>query len=362
MKFVWFGNKVLICCSIGLSLCLNAAIAAGNQRQAGASAPGTVKLQVPPAPKTVNSANDSAKKKNNSQTINVSLKMSEQFVLQSRDISSPGKKWQSFSDYLTVQPASSKLPYFVTVVNGTTAANRFQDVRVYLGRTLIATVKDFNTQGVLSRDISKFLSSGQNLLTVQCVGPAGAKLNWKFTTPKLIISKVSPKEIGPTDKITIDGNNFSDTIAVNQVFIEDRPATVVSAKAKSLQVKLPNNVIGGKTKLYVVVGSQRSAPIDITIKAAPSIEGVDMVSTAPGQPLQITGKGFSPVASENAVMVGAYPAQVVAASPTSLDIIVPLGLDAQCPSWDVPITVKTNGMDSVDPYHAGRINIQQRVY
>jgi hypothetical protein len=284
----------------------------------------------------------------------------EEVVLQSRDIGSFGLQWQSFSDYLTVPKGCDQIPLNVTFTNGPT--NPFQNLRITLAGKSIATIKDFSGRTTLSRNLTGAIGVGDSLLTVQVYGPVGSKLNWKFTTAKIVVTKVNPNSFGPTDKITIEGRNFSDHAGVTQVLIGNKQATVVSAKSTSLQIKPPTGLAGGKTTLVVMVGNQKSTPIQVTIKGAPEIHGVNMVSTAPGQPLTITGSGFSTVASENEVMIGPYQAEIISVSPTSIECRVPLGLDEISPAWYLPVKVKTNNIESTDPTNSGKINIQSRVF
>lgn len=226
----------------------------------------------------------------------------------------------------------------------------------------MATVKDFNNQLVLTRNLTGALGVGESLLTVQAYGPAGAQLNWKFTTPRIVVTRANPNSFALTDKVVIEGRNFSDRPNGTQVFIDDKPATIVSATATSIEIKPPNNLMGGKANLIVMVGTQKSAPVPITIKGNPEIQGVNMLSTAPGQPLTITGKGFSPIASENVVMIGPYQAEVTNSSSTAIQCIVPLDLNSMSPVYGLPIKVKTNNMESKDANNMGRIDIQTRIY
>ena len=287
----------------------------------------------------------------------------EQLVLQSRDISSFGPQWQVFSDYLTVPKGSGDMPLSLVVINGSGSGIPFQDLRIGLAGKSLATVKDFKGQPLtLTKKLTGALGVGDSLLTVQAYGPMGAKLKWKFVTRKIIATKVNPSSFGPTDKVIIEGRNFSDKISGNQVLIGDKTATIVSAKSTSLEIKPPTGLLSGKANLVVVVGTRKSAPLSVTIKGAPEIDSIGNISTAPGQPLVITGKGFSPIASENQVMFGSYSAQVTSCTPTSIECIVPLALDSVSPVWDVPIKVKTNGMSSTDPQNVSKINIQLRVF
>ncbi len=357
MKFALLTTKLGIFSIIGFSLCATNGLATNTNT--GVLPGKAVQLQAPPTPKSVTPAANQAKPVAKPAEV---IQGGEQVVLQSRDIGSLGPKWQSFSDYLTVAKGCDQIPLYLTFTNGPAPTLRFQDLRIYLAGKPIATIKDFNDQAVLTRNLSRALGVGDSLLTVQALGRAGAKLNWQFTTPKIVVTKVNPNSFGPTDKIIVEGRNFSDRPNVSQVFIGSKPATVVSARSNSLEIKLPSGIIAGKASLYVVVGTQKSNSIEVTVKGAPEIEGVSMVSTAPGQPLTITGRGFSPLTGENTVTIGGYQAEVTSAGPTSIQCIVPLGLDSVSPAWDLPVKVKTNGMDSTDPYEKGRINIQLRVF
>ncbi len=283
----------------------------------------------------------------------------EQITLQSRDLSSYGPSWQSFSDYLTVAKDWGQIPLFLSFVNGANGNPRFQDVRISLAGKSLATIKDFSKQSTLTRNLTGAVGVGDSLLSVQVFGKAGSQLTWKFTTPKVVVSSISPKEVGVNDKITINGKNFSDHPTVNQVYFDKAKAEVISARPNQLVVKVPS-VQGGKADLTVAVGPSRSTPFKVTLKGSPEIDSVDHISTAPGQPLTITGKGFSPVASENQVFFGSLPAEIVSCSANSITCIVPD--PGNYPMWDIPITIKTRGMESKDPDKKGTINVQLRVF
>jgi hypothetical protein len=70
-----------------------------------------------------------------------------------------------------------------------------------------------------------------------------------------------------------------------------------------------------------------------------SITGVTPDPLVEGQSAQITGTGFEAVISNVTVTVDGVPAQVTAATTTTIDIVVP---QTQCfPARDVPVTVTT---------------------
>jgi hypothetical protein len=396
MKSTFLTTKLGVFCLMGFSICLTDAWAANQIKstktvttvtKASSSNPGFInkskmgwpnsgagyrfrpvstvrsvnstRLQSPPAPQTIMPLVNKSKPA----IIPGSMGMQgDQVVLQSRDIGSFGSKWQSFSDYLSVPKGCEQIPFYITFTNGPTAARRFQDLRISVSGKPIASMKDFGGQPILTRNLSGALTTGDSLLTIQALGPTGAQLNWKLSTPKIVVNRVNPNAFSPADKVIVEGRNFSDRAGVTQVFIDNKPATVISAKSNSLEIRPPKGILGGKTTLYVMIGGQKSAPIQVTIKGAPEIQSVSMLSTAPGQPLTITGTGFSANTAENQVTIGGYPAEITSVSPTAIQCIVPLALDAINPAYDLPVKVKTNKMESTDPTNSGKINIQLRVF
>ncbi len=337
-----------------------------NLNTASTSAPGRlqIKLQQPPLPTSTasNSAPIAANKSKQSGAAppNVTPE-SEQLVLQSKDLGSFGPQWQSFSDYLRVPKGCDQIPLFIIFQNGSSTGIPFQDLRITLAGKPLGTIKDFSGK-VLTRNLTGALGVGDSLLTVQAFGPMGAKLKWKFVTQKIIVSKVNPNSFGPTDKVIIEGRNFSDRSGVTQVLIGDKTATIISAKTNSIQITPPSGLAGGKVSLVVAIGPLRSTPVQVTITGAPEVEGVNAVSTAPGQPITITGKGFSTNIAENVVTINGVAAEVTGCSSTSIQCIVPMALDALSPLWYAPIKVKTNGIESKETENPVTINIQSRVF
>jgi hypothetical protein len=107
--------------------------------------------------------------------------------------------------------------------------------------------------------------------------------------------------------------------------------------------------------VVVYVGGIGSKALKLTLKGAPEVTGVDMVSSPPGQTITVTGKGFSAKSAENQIMFNGTPGSIVSSSTTSITCVIP---DIPNPSWDVAITVKANGVESTGKV---TINVQRRV-
>ncbi len=265
--------------------------------------------------------------------------------------------WQTWSNAITIAPGLEKMPLYFTLENGAGGAPKFQNLRVILDKKPFLTMSDFGGSATCSRNLMGTVGVGQTGLVIQGYGPTGAKLVWRLATKKLVISAVKPDSFSLTDKVTIEGSTLPTSAANIKVFIANKPVPVINVKPKNeLQLQLPSNLPGGKQDLIAEVGPLKSNVIKVTIKAAPHVYSVNFVSTAPGQPVIISGKGFSTTASENSVSIGGAGATVVSATDTELTCTVPVDLAA--PQWYVPIVVTTNGMKSTENV---TINLGQRV-
>jgi hypothetical protein len=265
-------------------------------------------------------------------------------------------QWQTFTSPVPIKAGTDISALTLQFVNGDKAP-AFQDVRIYINRKSVGTIQNF-ALGKLSRSAS-VLQVGNNSMVVQALGPIGASLTWKLTASSLQVSSVKPNSFALADKVTVVGKGFPTNPASVKVTIGKVTVPVIAATATQLTLRspLPDNLEGGKQDLVVTVGSKK-ATLKITVKIAPELSSCDFVATAPGQPITITGKHFSPNASENVVTIAGETCQVTSASPTSLSVVVPMTVGAGLPVWEAPIKVKTNDVDSTGDV---KINVGQRV-
>jgi hypothetical protein len=166
---------------------------------------------------------------------------------------------------------------------------------------------------------------------------------------------VNPKEFGLKDKVVVQGRNFSERATVDVVTIGGKQVTVATAKKDALELKFPKDLPGGKQDLVVTVGTLKSNAFKVTVKAIPEVSSVNFLNTAPGQPVVVFGKGFSTTASDNQIFFGGVQATITSVTAEQINCVVP---ELDSPQWYVPITVKTNGVDSTGTV---TINISQRV-
>ncbi len=278
-----------------------------------------------------------------------------QTIQESRPYVARSGAWQTWSDHIHIQPGMDKRRLFLTFVNGAEGRARMTDLRIHLAKTPLLTFKDLADQSEVTRDLTGKIATGNTLITVEGFGPSGARLLWKLSTDKMIVTSVQPNPFKLTDTVTIQGKNLPKETAGTTVNIGNKHATVLSVLNDQIKVKAPPHLSGGSHDLVVGVGSAKSETFKVRTAGAPTITWIDHISTAPHQPVVITGTGFSKVASENVVLFGKLPAHIVSSTETSITCTVP---EMHFPDWHVPITVKTNGLASKEKK---TINIDVRV-
>ena len=263
--------------------------------------------------------------------------------------------WQTYNDHIHIRPGQEKRALLITFINGADGREKLTDVQILLARKPFATLKDFDDSGRLTRSLTGNIGSGDSLLTVKVFGKSGARMVWNLLAEKATITAVNPNPFSLADKLTVQGSSFSEHPHAVKVLIAGKSALVLSASSTELQLKPPSHLQSGENELVVIVDSAKSDPFKVTVKAGPEVLWVDHISTCPGQPLVIAGKGFSSVASENSVTFGSIRARVLSATETRITCLVP---EMHFPKWHVPITVTTNGIAAK---RKGSIDIDIRV-
>lgn len=266
-------------------------------------------------------------------------------------LSAKNKQWQTFDAYINLKPGQESMPLTMTVTN-----ENYTGINMLLNGQKLATDKDFKGTA-LRMQMTGALAGGDNKLTVQAFGPVGANLSWKLTTLKPVITSIKPAAGSTEDDITLTGRNFSKTASGNVVYVDKKACIIKSAgsSGKEIIFNLPKDAQSGKVQITVGVGGIFSKGIEFSVKFAPEVTGVDLISAPPGQTMTISGKGFSTTQSENVVTIGGVPAPITSCSSKSITITIP---EMFYPQWHLPISVKTGGVESKPGV---QINIQSRV-
>jgi hypothetical protein len=262
------------------------------------------------------------------------------------------KTWQTFDGYVSLKAGQEALPLTMTVTN-----SNYTGITIFLNGQKLATDKDFKSN-ILRMQMTGALAGGDNKFTVQGFGPAGANLTWKLSTLKPVITALKPTPAGLDDEITLTGRNFSKVASANQVLVGTKQGVIkpgTSTSGKEITFTLPKESLSGKINVTVSVCGIVSKAIELQIKAAPEVTGVDLLSGPPGQAMTISGKGFSATQSENVVTIGGVPATITSSSAKSITVTIP---EMFYPQWHLPVIVKTGGVESKPGVE---VNVQSRV-
>ncbi len=272
----------------------------------------------------------------------------------SRPLIARSGAWQTYNDHIKLKAGQQKRPLRLVFENGAEGREKLTDLNIQLNRQPLATLKDFQGNA-LTLDPSASLKPGDNLLTVKVFGPSGARLKWQLLTERVTVTSVKPELLTPLSEITISGTNFAETAAQNQVTIGGKPATVVKASSTELLVKPPQHLVSGSQELHVISDFIKSNAATVRAKDGPKITWIDLLAAPPGQPVVLSGKGFSADSRENIVTVGTVQAKVLVSDEKSIKFVVP---EMHFPQWHLPVSVTVNGIKSKEKI---TLNVDQRV-
>lgn len=150
------------------------------------------------------------------------------------------------------------------------------------------------------------------------------------------IESLSDVKASPGGTLTIYGFNFDPDKNKNIVDFNGIRGTVIKAKEDQLTVLVPE---GNTGPLTVTASDMTSSPVDVTI--TPVVESIDPPRGEAGDIVTISGRNFSPVATNNYVVFNAgstdeFAAAVLEASTNQLVVKVP-------ESETGPVRVYTSG-------------------
>ncbi len=157
---------------------------------------------------------------------------------------------------------------------------------------------------------------------VTTVGPEFRVL---AAAPPPIIADIQPRIASPGAEVRIMGENFSPRITENIVLFGGQPIVVRSATPTELVVIVPQGAQRGRLTVRVSGTGEATASVDLEIGSGISIASFSPTIGAPGTTVTLTGTGFSPRRTQQAVYLGNTPCRVIEATPTTLTVQVPQG-------------------------------------
>lgn len=141
--------------------------------------------------------------------------------------------------------------------------------------------------------------------------------------PPPTVRSVDPSSAAPGMEITIRGENFAPRPSDNSVRVGNLPMVVRAGDSGALRVIIPDGATSGPVFVRTAGGEARSGG-DLTLTARLMVREMAPAAVAPGGRVILRGTGFSPVALQDRVTLGGRALRVVRATPTELEVEVPL--------------------------------------
>ncbi len=165
--------------------------------------------------------------------------------------------------------------------------------------------------------------------------------------PAPVIRELAPQRGAPGSRVTLRGAQFGSDPSRVSVTVGGRNATVVSAAPGEVVATVPNDAQTGRVAVTASGIGPVESSTDFMVLVPVTVARFEPRSGDVADRVTLAGTGFSTVATENAVTLGAQRATVVSATPTELVVEVPPG--ARSGQWNV--VVANNGQARArDPF------------
>jgi hypothetical protein len=151
-----------------------------------------------------------------------------------------------------------------------------------------------------------------------------------------VIREMVPPRAAPGGRVALRGTQFGNDSTRVQVTVGGRPATVVSVAPQEVVVTVPDGAQTGRVAITVNGVGPVESGADLTVLVPVTVTRVEPRTGDVGDQVTLTGTGFSTVANENVVTLGAQAAPVMSATATALVVQVPPG--ARSGQWSVNVT------------------------
>jgi len=172
-------------------------------------------------------------------------------------------------------------------------------------------------------------------------GYNGATSANSFNVLAPTVSSFTPSNGQVGTHITVSGAGFDSSCLQNDLAsISGQYINTVSATPTQVVLYVTNNATTGPVCINIPGGPQGCSNSDFTVLPV-LITNISPTSGAGGNPVTITGAGFSPTPANNAVKFNGTSAPVSSATPTQLVALVPYGATTG------PIGVSVNGTAQV---------------
>jgi IPT/TIG domain/Glucodextranase, domain B len=212
----------------------------------------------------------------------------------------------------SLSASSAAIGSSVTIVGTNFSSTKTSDVVKFNGTA--ATVSTATTTQLV---VTVPAGATTGALTVTVSGTVSASFS---IIPK--VSSFTPSSGVVMTSVTVAGSGFSATAASNAVTFNGVAATVTSATATQLIVKVPSGATTGK--IAITVGGQLGVSAT-NFTVTPQILSYSPGLGPVGATVTIAGEGFDTVASNNALTFHNVAASIISATATQLITTVPAG-------------------------------------
>ena len=159
-----------------------------------------------------------------------------------------------------------------------------------------------------------------------------------YTYQELSVKSVFPANGPAGGQISINGEGFSSTVGPASVFINDKPALVVSLSDTLIVAEIPEDA--GYGPVLVKVNGKETRGQNFTYQA---IRDIKPLTGGKNTKVAITGVGFELLAKGNIVDFNGIPATVMESSAEKLVVLAPEGVITG------PLSVSINGQKITGP-------------
>lgn len=250
------------------------------------------------------------------------------------------------SQSIDLQKGQEKLQLYLTYYNGDATAPSFKTLRISSSSLPYVTEQAFGKEKSFTTNVTGDLGWGGNQILITAQGPKGATFGWRLTTPKPLITSVSPEAVGAGSTLAINGTNLCADPADNQVSINGKQAQVVSATSTQIVVKVPETAGNGPGSVTVSGAGLDAGKLPITINGVPYLKSLSATWAWLNAPVTITGENFGTNPANVAVYMGQLRAPVDSVTPTQIVFRVPTGFNNGTWGYNQPLKVIVNGVRS----------------
>lgn len=141
--------------------------------------------------------------------------------------------------------------------------------------------------------------------------------------PAPVVRSVEPAAAAPGMEVTIRGENFAARPSDNSVRVGNVPMVVRAGDSGALRVIIPDGATSGPVFVRTAGGEARSGG-ELTLSARLTVREMVPPAIAPGGHVLLRGAGFSPTPALDHVTLGGRPVRVVRATPTELELEIPV--------------------------------------